>query len=120
MKNNKRITIYIPSIGDVLFEKSFKAKHIIISIKLPNKIRVAVPQNISFNEAKTFTNSNKNWIQKKLSQIAFTISNKIQLKPIDINIARVPLEQRIKFLSKKYGFSYKKHCFSNNKVQSYI
>ena len=117
MKNNKRITIYIPSIGDVLFENSFKAKHIIISIKLPNKIRVAVPQNISFNEAKTFTNSNKNWIQKKLLQIAFTINNKIQLKPIDINIARIPLEKRIKFLSTKYGFSYKKLFIKNQKTR---
>ena len=61
-KISKNTTINIPSIGMVLFEKSHKAKNIIISIKPPNTIRVAVPKRLSFKKAESFTKANKEHI----------------------------------------------------------
>ena len=40
--------IILPEVGDVLLERSYRAKHIIISVKPPWKIRLAVSVGIDF------------------------------------------------------------------------
>ena len=58
-----------PVIGNVLFEKSRKAKRVIISVKSPSKIRVAVPRFITIKRAELFVVQKFDWIktqQKKL------------------------------------------------------
>ena len=100
-KISKSITINIPSIGMVLFEKSHKAKNIIISIKPPNIIRVAIPKRLSFKKAENFTKANTNWIHGKLNKISKSIKNKIELEAIDLKYAQKPLEERIKYLRLK-------------------
>jgi predicted metal-dependent hydrolase len=116
-KISKSITINIPSIGMVLFEKSHKAKNIIISIKPPNIIRVAIPKRLSFKKAENFTKANTNWIHGKLNKISKSIKNKIELEAIDLKYAQKPLEERIKYLADKHGFFFKKLSIKNQRTR---
>ena len=59
-------TIQITNIGSVLFEYSTRAKHINISVKYPSKIRVAIPQGISFTQAKNFTISKEKYVEEAM------------------------------------------------------
>ena len=43
--------INLEGIGPVFFERSSKARNINISVKSPDRVRVAVPVGISFQEA---------------------------------------------------------------------
>ena len=106
--NNKRILINMDTIGLVLFEKSAKAKNIIISIKPQNNIRVAVPMNTSFKDAKKFLMTKKKWIINHINKISNVICNKIKLESVNIKHARKPLEKRVNQLAKKYNFSFNK------------
>ncbi len=115
--NNRRILINIATIGLVLFEKSSKAKHIIISIKPPNNIRVAVPMNASFNEAKKFIITKQKWIKNHINKISNIICNKIELESVNIKHARKPLEKRINQLANKYNFSFNRLFIKNQKTR---
>ena len=50
MAESKIITL--PKVGDVLLERSYRAKHINISVKPPKIIRVAVPVGVEFEKAR--------------------------------------------------------------------
>ena len=115
--NNRRILINMATIGLVLFEKSSKAKHIIISIKPPNNIRVAVPMNASFNEAKKFIITKQKWIKNHINKISNIICNKIELESVNIKHARKPLEKRINQLASKYNFSFNRLFIKNQKTR---
>ena len=109
--------IEIERIGSVLFERSNRAKHLNISVKVPAKVRVAVPRGISFEKAKNFTHSKIGWISKHLLKIQ--LSPKIHLfdKPVDKQSAEEFLERRIKKLADKFGFVYNKVTIRNQKTR---
>ena len=109
--------IELERIGSVLFERSNRAKLLIISVKAPAKVRVAVPRGISFKKAKHFTHSKIGWISKHLLKIQ--LSPKIHLfdKPVDKQSAKEFLEGRIKELADKFGFPYNKITIRNQKTR---
>jgi predicted metal-dependent hydrolase len=106
--------IDFPSIGIITFERSKRAKYINISIKSSTKIRVAVPQGISFDEAERFAGLKSGWIQKQLFKIS---KRKSILKEVDISLARIQLKERIDFLSEKYDLKYNKLFIKNQKTR---
>jgi predicted metal-dependent hydrolase len=104
----KSKAIDLPSVGLILLEKSSRAKHIILSIKPPKKIRVAIPIGTSFSDAESFVKTKVGWIQNQLSKVSNVIDTRIELKQIDRNIARPKLEGRIEELAQKYQFTFNK------------
>ncbi|MFC1940464.1 YgjP-like metallopeptidase domain-containing protein [Chloroflexota bacterium] len=62
-------TINIDGIGPVIFEKSRRAKRVIISVRTSKGARVAVPTQISFKKALEFVYIKKEWIQRHLAKI---------------------------------------------------
>ena len=62
-------------------------------------------------------NSKVKWIQRKLSKISNIVDNRIELKPIDKEIARTALEKRIKELAQKYQFTFNKLSIKNQKTR---
>ena len=58
-----------------------------LSIKPPQKIRVAIPIGVSFKSAEVFVNSKVNWIEKQLIKISSLTDNRIKLEPIDADKA---------------------------------
>ena len=94
MAESKIITL--PKVGDVLLERSYRAKHIIISVKPPSKIRVAVPVGIDFEKARKFAEQREYWIEKQLAK--FSNSTAI---PILDTLASEELVVRKKYLTKR-------------------
>lgn len=120
MKAKSKI-IEIDSIGQILFERSKRAKHINISVKPFKGVRVAVPYGVSFNKAKQVAQSKRSWIQKHLDKMkqveqeheAFS-KNSIE---IDRAEARKKLVNRLNELSEKHGFNFNKVFMRNQKTR---
>ena len=120
MKTKSKI-IKIDSIGQILFERSNRAKHINISVKPFKGVRVAVPKGISFDKAKQVAQSKKSWIQKHLDKMKqvekeHEIFSKNSTE-IDRAEARKKLVSRLNELSEQHGFSYNKVFMRNQKTR---
>ena len=101
------LTINLPEIGDILLERSYRAKHINISVKPPAKVRVAVPVGTSFQKAEKVANEKVSWIKTHLNKYKKLDLSRIKgIKPepgFEKNI-----HKRVNQLAKKFGFNYKK------------
>jgi len=102
-------TINIDGIGPVLFEKSKRAKRVVISVITSKGIRVAIPTRTSFKKASEFVYLKKEWIQRYLVKIEQNENRKKAYKDpflaIDKTDARKRLTDRLYHLAKEHGFS---------------
>lgn len=120
MKTKSKIVI-IDGVGQILFERSKRAKSINISVKPFNGVRVAVPYGVSYGKAINFAQSKKNWIRKHLNKMkqvenehkAF-LNNSIEIDRVE---ARIKLVSRLNKLSEKHGFSYNKVFMRNQRTR---
>ena len=71
------ITVQLPQAGDVLIERSYRAKHVRLSFRPPSNVRIAVPLGVSFKVAQKFANEKESWIFKQISKYK-TIFNKVR------------------------------------------
>jgi len=114
-------TIHIDGIGSILLEHSSRAKRTIITVK-PNKgVRVAVPIQVSFEEALEFVNRNDRWIRKTLAKVEQLESRQKGLaklySPINKLKAQKTLITRLHVLAKKHRFTYSKVSIRNQKTR---
>ena len=114
-------TIEFDGIGQILFERSKKARHINISVKPFKGVRVAIPYGVSYDKAKQVAKSKKSWIKKHLDKMKHVekeheVLSK-NLTEIDRNEARKKLVSRLNELSDQHGFSYKKVFMRNQKTR---
>lgn len=103
MPNSKYVNY--PEIGNVLFEKSRKARRVIISVKSPINIRVAVPRFVTIRKAESFVLHKLDWIQKQQSKY----SNKVNITKLTKSASpeeKSKLIKQVEHLAKKYGFTY--------------
>ena len=102
-------TINIDGIGPVLFEKSRRAKRVIISVRTSKGARVAVPTRTSFKKALEFVYLKKEWIQRHLAKIEQNENQKKafidRFLAIDKADARKRLTDRLYHLAKEHGFT---------------
>ena len=102
-------TINIDGIGPVLFEKSRRAKRVIISVRISKGARVAVPTRTSFQKALEFVYLKKEWILKHLAKIEQNENRKKAFvdRFLAINKAdtRKRLTDRLYHLAKEHGFT---------------
>ena len=111
------IEVVIEGIGPVFFETSQKARNINISVRYPNKVRVAVPKGISFKEAERVARSKAPWIKKNISKLSSQINLNKQLESIDFDYAKNYLIKRFKYLADLHGFYYGKITIRNQKTR---
>ena len=97
-----------PEIGDVLFEKSRKAKRLIISVKSPSNIRVAVPRFITIKRAESFVLQKLDWIKTQ----QYKLLNKINILEL---VKFVSTEEKLKIVNQTEKLA-KKHNFTFNKL----
>ena len=117
----KAENIEIDGIGQILLERSRRAKHINISVKPFKGVQVAVPYGVSFSKVKQVAQSKRGWIRKHLDKMkqveqeyeAFT-KNSIE---IDRAEARKKLVDQLNELSEKHNFSYNKVFIRNQKTR---
>jgi len=102
-------TINIDGIGPVLFEKSRRAKRVIISVKTSKGARLAVPTRTSFKKAQEFVYLKKEWIQRQLVKIEQNENRKKAFLDtflaIDKVDAKKTLVARLYHLAQKHGFT---------------
>ena len=112
-------TISLPKVGDVLLERSYRAKHINISVKPPKKIRVAVPVGVAFDKAHKFAKQKEYWIEKQILKFVNSSATPI----VDTFVAESFIREeeylvnRVEALAKKHGFQYSKLKFKVMKTR---
>ncbi len=112
--------VHIREVGEVLIERSRRAKHMRLSIRLFRGVRVAVPQGQSFAEAEKFVHSKTDWIKKHLKKMASIEKQTAALKQrqwIDRETAKIRLVSRIDELCKLNGFIYNRVFVKNQKTR---
>jgi len=117
MKSKK---VHITGIGEVLLEKSRRAKHMNLSIRPFKGARVAVPRGVSFDTAEEFVISKTGWIKKHLEKMAAIEKRAAALdisRPIDRGKAKKYLVDRLDELSRQHGFKYHKVFVKNQKTR---
>jgi len=120
-KRNMRLKkVLIKGVGDILLERSNRAKHMSLSIRPFKGARVAVPRGVSFASAEKFAHSKTNWIKKHLDKMRFIEKQAEVLnesKPIDKVEAKKHLVERLDELCKRNGFKYNRVFLKNQKTR---
>ena len=103
-------TVHFDGVGQILFERSKRAKRVIISIKASRGVRVAVPRGVSFKQAREFVSQKKAWIQKHMAEIRQMESQGETTSPavVDREEAKKWLTGRLHHLAEKHGFTFNK------------
>jgi predicted metal-dependent hydrolase len=112
--------VQIKGVGDILLERSNRAKHMSLSIRPLRGVRVAVPHGVSFASAEEFAHSKTNWIKKYLDKMKFIEKQAEVLnenKPIDKVEAKKHLAERLDELCKRNGFKYNRVFLKNQKTR---
>ncbi len=120
MKTKAKL-IEIDSVGQILFERSNRARHIRISVKPFKGVRVAVPYKVSFDQARQFAQLKRNWIKKHLHKMRQVEKEHEAFSKHSTEInraeARKKLVKRLNKLSEQHGFSYNKVFVRNQKTR---
>jgi hypothetical protein len=114
-------TVEIDGVGPVLFERSKRAKHVIISVKPFTGVRVAIPDGLSFKKAEGFVYARADWIKKHLDRMEqYKKDHKIAPDAsVDIDRAKAKrgLTRRLEHLAGKHGFTYNRVFIRNQKTR---
>jgi predicted metal-dependent hydrolase len=106
--------------GQVLLERSGKAKYISLSVKPFKGVRVAVPYGVSFNRAEDVVHSKTGWIKKhmkKIDRLERAAIEQGRLSRMDRKDARARLVRRLDELSDRHGFTYNRVFVKNQKTR---
>jgi len=115
------IAVEINGVGPVLFERSKRAKHVVISVKPFRGVRVAVPDKVPFNKAEEFVHNKIEWIQIQIEKIKkyereynFTSGTDDDINKVK---AKSLLTARLRHLAEKHGFTYGRVFIRNQKTR---
>jgi len=107
-----RKTLHLADIGEILLEKSARAKHINITVKPSMKVRVAVPLNVSFRKGEQLAHKKADWITSKLEE--FKSDDRIRLDDIEPNLKKEQdIIDRVVFLAKQFNLQYSRITLRN-------
>ncbi len=116
----KSKTIYLKGVGEVLMERSARAKHVNLSIKPFKGVRIAVPSGVSFKEAEAIAQTKRQWLKDHLRRMA-VIEDEIRSRHnppvINLRMARQFLVERLAELAGEHGFSYNRVFVRNQKTR---
>ena len=105
----------------MLFEQSRRARRIVISVRPPSIVRVAIPRGVSSKAALEFVRSKKEWVQKHLAETQrYENRNKAfrdALLSIDKADAKRRLADKLSSLATRHGFTYDKVYFRTQKTR---
>ena len=111
-------TLEISGVGLVLFERSYRAKHINITVKPQTGVRVAVPSGVSFNKAIDIANSKSSWIKRNQDKLKALEKQRSEMGEItNVQEAKETIRNRLKELSEQHGYSYNKVFIREQKTR---
>jgi len=105
-----------PEVGTIRYERSDRAKRIIISVK-PKFVKVAIPKRQSFKNAQQFLDSRIEWVKGRVHEIKKQVAKAKLLIPIERENARKILCQRLAELAQKHNFTYNRITIRNQKTR---
>jgi len=118
---DKSHTVEINGVGTVLFERSKRAKHVIIYVRPLTGVRVAVPVKQSFKKAEDYVRIKIPWIQKHLKRIHQyeSVNGKASDNCIGFDRAqkKTKLIKRLEALAAMHGFSYNRVFIRNQRTR---
>ena len=114
-------TVEIVGVGQVLFERSKKARNLNISVKPFTGVRVAVPDGLSFQKAEEFVYTKTDWIQRHLVRMKQYEEKdetaSVAPDGIDRAKSKRKLTRRLKYLAGKHSFTYNRVFIRNQKTR---
>ena len=115
------VTVAVNGIGPVLFERSNRARRVIIYLKPFKGVRVAVPDRVSFNKAEEFVCTQIDWIKTQLKKVRqyekeYNLISDIN-EIMDKEKAKKVLTRRLQQLADKHGFVYSRVFLRNQKTR---
>jgi predicted metal-dependent hydrolase len=114
-------TVQIDGIGAILFERSSRARRILITIRPHQGIRVAVPKRASLESALEFVHKKKPWIKKHLAKIKVYEKQKKAFNDIFLSIDKIEAKRKIitRFnqLAQQYGFTFNNVSLRNQRTR---
>jgi predicted metal-dependent hydrolase len=115
---SKKVRLH--GVGEILLERSVRARHINLSVRPFKGVRVAVPRGVSFQEAVAVAQSKIQWLQSRIARMALIEREILERKkspPIDRQQARRRLIARLAQLAAIHGFSYNRVFVRNQKTR---
>lgn len=116
----QRKTIHLTGVGEILLERSHRARHINLSVKPFKGVRIAVPRGVSFQEAMAVARSKSGWLKDHLERMALLEQQILALKQkpdINRDQARRVIVQRLDHLAARHGFTYNKLFVRNQRTR---
>ncbi len=114
-------TIHIEGVGAVLFERSRRARRILITIQPGQGIRAAIPGRASLESAVDFVRMKKPWIKKHLVKIKEYEKQKKAFNDIFLSIDKVKAKRqiinRLRQLARQYGFAFNRVSVRNQRTR---
>ena len=114
----KKMTLQ--GVGEILLERSSRAKHINLSVKPFKGVRVAVPDGVSFQDAMAFARARAGWLARHVARMAH-IEQEVLRRPksgvVDRKQARGAIVQRLETLAVRHGFTYNRVFVRNQKTR---
>jgi predicted metal-dependent hydrolase len=115
-------TVNITGVGPVLFQRSTRAKRVVISVKPFAGVRVAVPYRSSFRKAEEFAHTKVDWMRRQLARMkqyeeGDDGDGKSALDSIDRAEARRRLIRRLDYMAAQHGFTYNRVFIRNQKTR---
>jgi predicted metal-dependent hydrolase len=109
----------IPSVGPVTIVKSQRAKHIRITIKADQTVRLTIPKGQSVDRAKQFLHSKIPWIKKHQHRLSKLENPQINLPQPEINERQAinTIICRLEEMAKIHNFKYAKVSIRNQKTK---
>lgn len=124
MKRNKTPNhskiVHIQGVGEVQLQRSRRAKHICLSVRPFKGVRIAVPWNVSYQEAMEVAQDKADWLIKHLQRAAHIEKAADAFNrqaPINRAVARNIIVDRLNELARLHGFTYNKVFVRNQKTR---
>jgi hypothetical protein len=113
--------IHIEGIGPVLFERSARARRILITVSPGRGVRVAIPRRATIESAIKFVQAKKSWLKKHLARTRDYEKQKQVFSDAFLSIdkvkARRQIISRLHQLAGRYGFTFSKVSVRNQKTR---
>lgn len=117
---SRRRKVHLDGVGDILLERSHRAKRVNLSVRPFKGVRVAVPEGVSYQEAFEVAQAHTRWIIKQLAQMQLLErQSKVLERPVFVNraVAKKVIVQRLAELAQQHGFTYNRVFVRNQKTR---
>jgi predicted metal-dependent hydrolase len=113
--------VNLQGVGEVVLERSRRARHINLSVKPFRGVRIAVPRGVSFQQALAVAHAKSSWLRVHLGRMVLIEQQILALKKtpeaVDPIQARRILVARLAQLAQQHGFVYNRVFVRNQRTR---